>query len=102
MDVVPSDPVVVVAVVAPELKKFAVELLLFQFTVTPGSGLPLLSVTCTVMGAKSWNCTLINCPSPYNFVMFCADAGWAQKSPARAAARTTTVSLFKISSSFDA
>jgi hypothetical protein len=76
-------------------------LVMAQFTATLICGTPFESVTCTVMGAKGWN-GLTNCPSPDTFVMFCADAGWAQKSPARPAARTTTVSLFKISSSFDA
>jgi hypothetical protein len=72
-----------------------------QFTVTPGCGTPFESVTCTHMGKKYPNVE-INCPSPDTFVMFCADAGWAQKNPASTAAKTITLNLFKIASSFDA
>jgi hypothetical protein len=53
------------------------------------------------MGAKPWNGLTI-CPFPYKIEMFCADAGRAQKSPPRTAAKTTTVDLFKITSWFDA
>jgi hypothetical protein len=43
-----------------------------------------------------------NCPFPDTIVMFCAEAGWAQKSPTETAAKTITLNLFKITSSLDA
>ena len=54
------------------------------------------------MGVKAEATWQINCPFPDTIVMFCADAGWAQKSPASTAAKTITLNLFKITSSFDA
>ena len=89
-------------VVVPERSRaLKLALVMSQFTVTLACGTPFESVTRTLMGEKVWN-GLTNCPSPDTIVMFCAAAGWAQKSPARTAATTITLNLFKITSSFSA
>jgi hypothetical protein len=73
-----------------------------QFTATPGCGFPLESVTFTTIGEKPIHVWQIICPFPDTMEMFCADAVWAEKSPASTAANTITLSLFKTTSSFDA
>jgi hypothetical protein len=54
------------------------------------------------MGVKAKHTWHTNCPFPETIEMFCADAVWAQNSPASTAAKTRTLDLFKITSSFDA
>ena len=97
-------PLESVVVVVPASKVPPEPVRMVQVTDVPATGIPLGSVTCTVIGAKKPPAGVLNCPFPEMIVMFagvCADAGLTARA-ASIATETSSLVLFKMTSSFEA